>query len=71
MKNLKNSALAVALLAVGSPAFADVDTNVTGAFTTLTTDLASYMGIVMPTVVAVALAFISIKWVKRFMSKAS
>lgn len=70
MKIQKKWALAPLAL-LGAPAFAEVDAAVSGAFATLTSDLGSYLGFVLPVVVAVALGFISIKWVKRFMNKAS
>jgi hypothetical protein len=59
------------LAAVTGSAFADVPPEATQAATDLAADAGSYMTTFIPVAAAVALAFVGIRWVKRFIGSSS
>ena len=68
----KSRALVVGLATVaGSSAMAAVPTEVSTAITSMTTDVGDYSSAFIPLAVAVAMGFVGIKWLKRFINKAT
>ncbi len=56
---------------VGTSAYAAVPTEVATAATDLTTSIGEYAATFLPLAAAVAVAFIGMKWLKKFVNKAS
>lgn len=70
MIKLRHLFLAATIVSAGSVSAA-LPVEVTTAATTMIADAGAYSAAFIPVTVAVMVAFIAIKWVKKFLSRAS
>jgi hypothetical protein len=70
MFNTKRAVLITALSAASISAHAAIPVAVTDGLTAIEADVALYLPLVTGTVVAVALAFLAVRLVKKFINKA-